>query len=63
MTFLLQADNKGEGGTLALMALARRSLGRRSGAVFFLGMIGAALCYSDGTITPALSVLSAVEGL
>ena len=61
--FLLQADNKGEGGTLALMALARRSLGRRSGAVFFLGMIGAALFYSDGIITPALSVLSAVEGL
>ncbi len=63
VVFLLQADNKGEGGTLALMALARRSLGRRSGAIFFLGMIGAALFYSDGIITPALSVLSAVEGL
>ncbi|WP_333587679.1 potassium transporter Kup [Phenylobacterium sp.] len=61
--FLLQADNKGEGGTLALMALARRSLGRRSGAIIFLGMVGAALFYSDGIITPALSVLSAVEGL
>ncbi|MDX5330178.1 MAG: potassium transporter Kup [Pseudomonadota bacterium] len=60
---LLQADNKGEGGTLALMALARRSLGRRSGAIIFLGMAGAALFYSDGIITPALSVLSAVEGL
>jgi KUP system potassium uptake protein len=63
VVFLLQADNKGEGGTLALMALARRALGRRSGAVFFLGMVGAALFYSDGIITPALSVLSAVEGL
>lgn len=63
VVFLLQADNKGEGGTLALMALARRSLGRRSGAILFLGMIGAALFYSDGIITPALSVLSAVEGL
>ncbi|MDP2213404.1 potassium transporter Kup [Phenylobacterium sp.] len=61
--FLLQADNKGEGGTLALMALAQRSLGRRSVPVFFLGMVGAALFYSDGIITPALSVLSAVEGL
>jgi KUP system potassium uptake protein len=61
--FLLQADNKGEGGTLALMALAQRSLGRRSALVFFLGMVGAALFYSDGIITPALSVLSAVEGL
>ncbi|OYW91977.1 MAG: potassium transporter Kup [Caulobacterales bacterium 32-67-6] len=61
--FLLQADNKGEGGTLALMALAQRSLGRRSTLVFFLGMVGAALFYSDGIITPALSVLSAVEGL
>ena len=61
--FLLQADNKGEGGTLALMALAQRSLGRRSALVFFLGMVGAALFYSDGIITPALSGLSAVEGL
>ncbi|MDZ4054981.1 potassium transporter Kup [Phenylobacterium sp.] len=61
--FLLQADNKGEGGTLALMALAQRSLGRRSVLVFFLGMMGAALFYADGIITPALSVLSAVEGL
>jgi KUP system potassium uptake protein len=61
--FLLKADNKGEGGALALMALARQSLGRRSGAILLLGMIGAALFYSDGVITPALSVLSAVEGL
>ena len=63
VVFLMRADNKGEGGTLALMALAQRSLGRRSSAVFFLGVIGAALFYGDGIVTPAMSVLSAVEGL
>jgi KUP system potassium uptake protein len=63
VVFLMRADNKGEGGTLALMALAQRSLGRRSTAVFFLGVIGAALFYGDGIITPAVSVLSAIEGL
>ncbi|CAN7351641.1 potassium transporter Kup [Caulobacter sp. LjRoot300] len=65
--FFMRADNKGEGGTLALMALAQRALGkvgnRRSTAVFFLGVIGAALFYGDGIITPAISVLSAVEGM
>jgi len=64
---LMRADNKGEGGTLALMALARRTLskqtGKRSAAVFFLGVVGAALFYGDGIITPAISVLSAMEGL
>jgi KUP system potassium uptake protein len=60
---LMRADNKGEGGTLALMALAQRALGRRSAVVFFLGVIGAALFYGDGIITPAISVLSAVEGM
>ena len=63
VVFLMRADNKGEGGTLALMALAQRALGRRSRAVFFLGVVGAALFYGDGVITPAVSVLSAVEGL
>ena len=63
VAFLMRADNKGEGGTLALMALAQRSLGRRSTAVFFLGVIGAALFYGDGIITPAVSVLGAVEGI
>jgi KUP system potassium uptake protein len=63
VVFLLQADNKGEGGTLALMALAQRALGRRSSVVFFLGVCGAALFYGDGIITPAVSVLSAAEGL
>jgi KUP system potassium uptake protein len=60
---LLRADNKGEGGTLALMALASRALGRASGTIILLGIISGALFYGDAIITPALSVLSAVEGL
>lgn len=62
---LLRADNNGEGGTLALMALASRALGgSRGGAiVVLLGIISGALFYGDAIITPALSVLSAVEGL
>ena len=61
--FLMRADNKGEGGTLALMALAQRAVGGRTWVIFLLGMVGAALFYGDGIITPAISVLSAVEGL
>ncbi|MBC6981272.1 potassium transporter Kup [Caulobacter sp. 17J80-11] len=61
--FVLRADNRGEGGTLALMALAQRALGYRSVFIFVLGVFGAALFYGDGVITPAISVLSAVEGL
>jgi KUP system potassium uptake protein len=61
--FLMRADNKGEGGTLALMALAQRALGRRSLPIFLFGIMGAALFYGDGIITPAISVLSAVEGV
>ena len=60
---LLRADNNGEGGTLALMALASRSLMRRGGPVILLGIISGALFYGDAIITPALSVLSAIEGL
>jgi KUP system potassium uptake protein len=63
VVFLMRADNKGEGGTLALMALAQHAIGRRSGLIFLLGVCGAALFYGDGVITPAVSVLSAVEGL
>jgi KUP system potassium uptake protein len=64
VVFLMRADNKGEGGTLALMALAHRvTPGKRSAMIFFLGVAGAALFYGDGIITPAVSVLSAVEGL
>jgi KUP system potassium uptake protein len=60
---LLRADNKGEGGTLALMALASRSLVRGSSVVVLLGVISGALFYGDAIITPALSVLSAIEGI
>jgi KUP system potassium uptake protein len=63
VVFLMRADNKGEGGTLALMALAQRAVGRRSGLIFVLGICGAALFYGDGIITPAVSVLGAIEGL
>ncbi len=61
--FLMRADNKGEGGPVALMALAQRALGRPSGGLFMLGIVGVSLFYGDGIITPAFSVLSAVEGL
>ena len=60
---LLRADNHGEGGTLSLMALAQRGMKQRSRWVLLLGMMGAALFFADATITPAISVLSAVEGL
>ncbi|PWT91357.1 MAG: potassium transporter Kup [Proteobacteria bacterium] len=60
---LLRADNNGEGGTLALMALAQRALGRGVTFVALCGIAGAALFYGDAVITPALSVLSAIEGL
>ena len=60
---LLRADNNGEGGTLALMALAFRAVGRRAPFVMILGIIGAAMFLGDSVITPAISVLSAVEGL
>jgi KUP system potassium uptake protein len=63
VVILLRADNGGEGGTLALMALAQRALGNRAGVVALCGIISAALFYGDAMITPALSVLSAVEGL
>src|SRR5271163_736223 len=66
VVILLRADNNGEGGTLTLMALATRGVGRTSraiGVVALLGIVSAALFYGDAVITPALSVLSAVEGL
>lgn len=64
--FILRADNRGEGGILALMALARRPYAQNPRLFRFLtlaGLFGAALLYGDGMITPAISVLSAVEGL
>ena len=60
---LLRADNNGEGGTLSLTAQAFRALGRNNMWVFALGVAGAALFYGDALITPAISVMSAVEGL
>ena len=61
--FLMRADNRGEGGVLSLMALAQTALGRRTPLIFALGVIGAALFYGDAVITPAISVLSAMEGM
>ncbi len=61
--FLMQADNKGEGGILSLMALAQRALGQRTTIAFLLGVAGASLFSGDAMITPAISVLSALEGL
>ena len=66
--FVMRADNQGEGGTLSLMALGQRhreesAFPLRIGTVIALGLLGASLVYSDGIITPAISVLSAVEGI
>lgn len=66
MAFILRADNRGEGGILALSALltpVRAAAEKRRGLVITLGLFGASLLYADGMITPAISVLSAVEGL
>jgi KUP system potassium uptake protein len=60
---LLRADNNGEGGTLSLTALASRAFGRRRAPIYILGVIGASMFLGDSVITPAISVLSAVEGL
>jgi KUP system potassium uptake protein len=62
VVILLRADNNGEGGTLALMALANRAVGGSS-ILVLLGIVSGALFYGDAIITPALSVLSAIEGL
>ena len=64
LLFVMRADNKGEGGILALVALVRSKIGERPhAALVAVGLFGAALLYGDGMITPAISVLSAVEGL
>src|SRR5450432_2332956 len=65
IAYVLRADNKGEGGILALMALSSSNLrkSRKYLPLIFLGVFGSALLYGDGMITPAISVLSAVEGL
>ncbi|TIS20886.1 MAG: potassium transporter Kup [Mesorhizobium sp.] len=61
--FVLRADNRGEGGVLSLMALARNSFPTRSAVILGIGIVGAALFFGDAVITPAISVLSAVEGM
>ncbi len=63
VVILLRADNNGEGGTLALMALAQRAVTRAAPTIVLLGIISGALFYGDAVITPALSVLSAIEGI
>ena len=63
VVLMLRADNRGEGGTLSLLALAQRVVGQRTPLLLGLGITGAALFYGDAAITPAISVLSAVEGL
>src|SRR5579871_1783480 len=63
VVILLRADNHGEGGTLALMALAQRAVAKGAGTIVLLGIVSGALFYGDAVITPALSVLSAVEGI
>ena len=63
VTIVLRADNKGEGGTLSLMALAASTLSRRPLWLLAVGVVGAALFFGDAMITPALSVLAAIEGL
>lgn len=66
LTFIMRADNHGEGGILALLALHKegtQNSSKKVGALVLLGLFGAALLYGDGMITPAISVLSAYEGL
>jgi KUP system potassium uptake protein len=63
VVFLMRADNKGEGGILSLVVLVESLLRKKGGFVLALGMIGAAFFFGDAMITPAMSVLAAVEGL
>jgi KUP system potassium uptake protein len=63
VALILRADNRGEGGTLSLVALARSALERRAGLILGIGVLGMSLFFGDAIITPAISVLSAVEGL
>lgn len=66
VAFVMRADNRGEGGIMALLALASRNAGndkKKQHTIMLLGILGACMFYADGMITPAISVLSAVEGL
>jgi len=63
LAFVMRADNRGEGGILALMSLVRPKASKRHGLLIALGLFGSALLYGDGMITPAITVLGAAEGL
>jgi KUP system potassium uptake protein len=63
VSILMRFDNRGEGGTLSLMALVQKAGGRAAGLIIVIGMIGAGMFFGDAVLTPAISVLSAVEGL
>jgi len=66
VAFIMRADNRGEGGIMALLALASRNVAgnvRKQRVIMMIGILGACMFYADGMITPAISVLSAVEGL
>src|SRR5574343_1007180 len=66
IVFILRADNRGEGGTMALIALAlheAQDKPKRAKWIMLAGILGTAMLYGDGMVTPAISVLSAVEGL
>lgn len=63
VVLIMRADNRGEGGTLSLVALVQRALGRRPGWLLAIGVVGISLFFGDAIITPAMSVLSAVEGM
>lgn len=63
LTIVFRADNEGEGGILALLALLRRNNGKYQKYFFLLSIFGAGLVFGDGMLTPAISVISAVEGL
>jgi KUP system potassium uptake protein len=63
VVFVMRADNQGEGGTMALLSLALPVAGRLQGALLIVGLAGASLFFGDAMITPAISVLSAIEGL
>ena len=66
VAFIMRADNRGEGGIMALLALASHNAGnniKKQHTIMLLGILGACMFYADGMITPAVSVLGAVEGL
>ena len=60
---LTRLDNRGEGGTLSLMALVQRTIGKRTPLLFLVAICSAGMFFGDALLTPAVSVLSAVEGL